>query len=153
MTREPEEDHVAIVDTLPDGWVKAMGVRFVRATASEVIAVLDVGPQHLQPLGMVHGGVFSGLVETVTSVGAGIRAMSGGKLSVGLENHTSFLHAVRRGLLRATAKPLAIGSRTQVWEANVTDERDRVVATGRVRFFVLEPGGSVAGEPVAVREG
>lgn len=147
------EDHSAIVNSLPDGWVKATGVRFVRATPTEVTAELDVGEHHKQALGMVHGGVFSGLVETVTSVGAGINAMMAGKLSVGLENHTSFLHAVRKGTIRATARPLARGGRTQVWEANVTDDRDRVVATGRVRFLVLEPGSSVGGEPVALKEG
>lgn len=147
------EDHSATVNALPDGWVKATGVRFVRATPTEVTAELDVGAHHLQALGMVHGGVFSGLVETVTSVGAGINAMMAGKLSVGLENHTSFLHAVRKGTIRATARPLARGGRTQVWEANVTDDRDRVVATGRVRFLVLEPGSSVGGEPVALKDG
>lgn len=145
------QDHVATVNGLPDGWVKAMGVQFVRATPDEVIAELEVGDAHRQPLGMVHGGVFSGLVETVTSIGAGINAMMAGKLSVGLENHTSFLHAVRRGKIRATARPLVRGARTHVWEASITDESDRVVATGRVRFLVLEPGSSVAGEAVNLR--
>jgi uncharacterized protein (TIGR00369 family) len=146
------QDHAATVSALSDGWVKAMGVRFVRANPDEVVAELDVTDVHRQPLGMVHGGVFSGLVETVASIGAGINAMMAGKLSVGIENHTSFLHAVRRGTLRATARPLARGARTHVWEATITDESGRIVASGRVRLLVLEPGSSVAGEGVALRE-
>ena len=152
MTDEHEEDHVATVSALHDGWMESMGARFVKVTRSEVIAELDVGPRHHQPLGMVHGGVLSGLVETVTSVGCGIDAMSRGKLSVGVENHTSFLHAVRRGRIRAIARAISRGSRTQVWQADVEDDRGRIVATGRVRFFVLEPGSSVAGEAVEIKD-
>ena len=128
-----------------------MGVRFVRATAEEVVAEIEVGPAHLQPYGLVHGGVYSGLIETITSVGAALEAMPRGQSAVGLENHTSFLQAVRAGTIRATARSLVGGRRTQVWEADVTDGEGRLVATGRVRFLILDAGGSIAGETVTVR--
>jgi uncharacterized protein (TIGR00369 family) len=70
---------------------------------------------------------------------------------VGLENHTSFLNAVREGLLRATARPLMRGRRTQVWEVTVTDAERRTVASGQVRFLALEAGTSLAGEPVQLK--
>jgi uncharacterized protein (TIGR00369 family) len=133
------------------GWPAAMGVRFVRATAEEVVAEIEVGPAHLQPYGLVHGGVYSGLIETITSVGAALEAMPRGQSAVGLENHTSFLQAVRAGTIRATARSLVGGRRTQVWEADVTDGKGRLVATGRVRFLILDAGGSIAGETVTVR--
>ncbi len=62
--------------------------------------------------------------------------------AVGLENHTSFLRAVREGKLTATARPVVRGRRTQVWEAEVRDDEDRLVATGRVRLLCLEQGES-----------
>ncbi len=104
--------------------------------------------QHLQPHGIVHGGVYAGLVETVASVGAALNVMAHGLTAVGLENHTSFLRAVREGTLRATARPLTRGRRTQVWEATVTDSAGRVAATGRVRLLCLEAGADLAGEKV-----
>lgn len=128
-----------------------MGLRFLRATADEVRAELEIGPDHLQGYGIVHGGVHSGVIETVASVGAALAALPRGQSVVGLENHTSFLLAVREGKLRATARPLMRGRRTQVWEAQVTDGADRLVATGRVRFIALEAGTSLAGEVVGVR--
>ena len=128
------------------GWNRAMGLRFTSATADEVVAELVIGPAHLQPHGIVHGGVYAGIVETVASVGAGISAGSRGQTAVGLENHTSFLRAVRSGTLRATARPLTRGRRTQVWEATVTDDEGRVAATGRVRLLCLDPGSELAGE-------
>ena len=72
---------------------------------------------------------------------------------VGLENHTSFLHAVREGTLRVTARPLTRGKRTQVWEGTVTDSTGRVAATGRVRLLALEADAALAGQTVDVKPG
>lgn len=134
-----------------DGWNAAMGLHFVRATGDEVVAEVHIGPVHRQPYGIVHGGVYSGIIETVTSVGAAIFALSRGQSVVGLENATSFLHAAREGALRVTARPLSRGRKTQVWEGTVTDATERVVATGRVRLLCLEAGAAVAGETVRIK--
>jgi 1,4-dihydroxy-2-naphthoyl-CoA hydrolase len=142
----------ALNDNL-DGWNRSMGLRFVSATTDEVVAELDIGPEHRQPYGIVHGGVYAGVIETVTSVGAALVAATRQQTSVGLENHTSFLHATREGRLRVVARPLQRGRRTQVWEGTVTDERGVVAATGRVRLMSLDPGASLAGETAALQPG
>lgn len=151
--RGTDGDFAADLNTMPDGFNGAMGVRFVRAVVDEVVAELTIGPVHRQPFGIVHGGVHAGLIETTASVGAAISAMARGGSVVGLENHTSFLHAVREGTLRATARPLSRGRRTHVWEVTVADESGRAVASGRVRLLVLEPGAEVAGEAVTIKTG
>ncbi|HNC95050.1 MAG TPA: PaaI family thioesterase [Myxococcota bacterium] len=121
-----------------DGWVTHTGLRFTRATRDEVVAELEVRPQHLQAYGIVHGGIYSGIVETLASVGASVDAFHQGRLAVGLENHTSFLHAVRGGLLRAVGRPLSRGRRSQVWEVGIEDATGRTVATGRVRLLCFD---------------
>jgi uncharacterized protein (TIGR00369 family) len=142
-----QDNFAELMNAQPDGWNLAMGLRFVSVTLDEVVAELAVGKPHLQPHGIVHGGVYCGVIETVASIGAGVNARARGLGTVvGLENHTSFLRAVRGGTLRATARPLTRGRRTQVWEATVTDETGRVAATGRVRLLCLEPGADLAGE-------
>ena len=145
------EDFSEMLNASLDGWSAAMGLRFVSATVDEVVAELEVGASLRQPYGIVHGGVYAGMVESVASVGAGLFAMTLGRTIVGLENHTSFLHAVREGVLRATAKPLTRGKQTQVWEGTISDASGRVAATGRVRFLGLEAGAAVAGETVAIK--
>jgi 1,4-dihydroxy-2-naphthoyl-CoA hydrolase len=129
-----------------DGYNEALGLHFVQASADEVVAELAIGAMHLQPHGIVHGGVYCAMIETVASVGANLSASPRGQTAVGLENHTSFLRAVRSGTLRATARPLTRGRRTQVWEASVTDGDGRVAATGRVRLICIDPGSDLAGE-------
>jgi uncharacterized protein (TIGR00369 family) len=145
------ENMADVINSMRDGWVAAMGLRFITAHPDIVVAELEVGPQHRQPYGIVHGGVHAGLVESVCSVGAALAVIPHGGIAVGLENHTSFLHAVREGVLTATAKPLSRGRRSQVWEASITDASGRLVSTGRVRMLVLEAEASLAGETVSVR--
>jgi 1,4-dihydroxy-2-naphthoyl-CoA hydrolase len=151
LTATADGNFASALNTARRGWNEAMGIHFVRATADEVIAELEIGAHHHQAYGIVHGGMHSGLIETVTSVGAALAALPRGQSVVGLENHTSFLNAVREGKLRATARPLMRGRRTQVWEATVADAEGRAVASGRVRFLALEAGASLAGETVKVK--
>ena len=145
------EDFAEMLNGSLDGWNTAMGMRFIRATKDEVVAELVIGPSHRQPYGIVHGGVHAGAIETVASVGAALHALPLGRSVVGLENHTSFLHAVRQGTLRITARPLTRGKRTQVWEGTVTDATGRVAATGRVRLLALEAEAPLAGQTVDVK--
>jgi uncharacterized protein (TIGR00369 family) len=147
------QDYAEILNAaMNDGWLGAMGVKVVRATRDEVMAEVTVAKEHLQAYGIVHGGVHAGIIESVASIGAACDAMPAGRTVVGLENHTSFLRAVRVGRLRAVAKPLTRGRRTQVWEASVFDDQDRIAATGRVRLLVLEPDAEVAGEKAGLKE-
>src|SRR6266436_3613866 len=115
---------------MPEGWLQAMGITITKATADEVRAELTVGPQHLQGYGIVHGGVHCGLIESLASIGAALYALPREQSVVGLENNTSFIRAVRAGAqLRAISTPITRGRKTQVWEARVLDDKDRVVAS------------------------
>lgn len=152
MAESTQEDFAEMINAATgEGWARGMGIRIVRATLEEVVAEMPIQARHLQAYGIVHGGVYSGIIETLTSIGAALHAMPEGKTVVGLENHTSFLRAVREGTLHAVATPLSRGRRSPVWECSVRDDKQRLVATGRVRLLALEPGAEVAGEKVAVR--
>jgi 1,4-dihydroxy-2-naphthoyl-CoA hydrolase len=133
------------------GFEVALKMTFTRASADEVECELPVGPDLLQPYGLVHGGVYSAIIETAASVGAALFAMRSGQTTVGLENTTSFLRAVRSGKLIAIARPLHRGRATQVWEVEVRNDEGKMAATGRVRLLCLEPGAAVAGETVGVK--
>jgi 1,4-dihydroxy-2-naphthoyl-CoA hydrolase len=140
-------DLVAELNAIRGGFNQALGLRFVSADYDEVVAEIELGPEHLQPYGLVHGGVYAAMVETLASVGAALNLGVLGLHTVGLDNNTSFLKAVRTGTLRGTARPLARGRRTQVWEVSITCE-DQLVAAGRVRLLGVEHGAVVAGESV-----
>jgi len=116
------------------GWSGAMNLVFTAATGDEVACEFEITDKHLQPWGLVHGGVHCGVIETIASIGATIHVRPNGQEAVGLENHTSFIRASRNGKLFAVAKPLSRGRTNQVWEAWIRDEAERLVARGTVRL-------------------
>lgn len=146
-------DAAPMMNEALDGWCRANGLRFTLATANRVGAEWTIAEQHLQAYGIVHGGVHCGVIETLASVGAAVFASARGQTVVGLENHTSFIRAVRIGeKLTAEARPITRGKRTQVWEATISNQAGETVATGRVRLLCLEPEAVVAGEALRVTE-
>ena len=133
------------------GFNNALGLQFTKASPDEYVAEIEISDRHLQPYGLVHGGVYAAMIETLCSTGATLTVWGENKYPVGLENNTSFLKAVRGGRLRCTARPLLLGKRTHVWEAGIHDDQGRLVASGRVRLMVLEPGAAVAGREVSMQ--
>jgi 1,4-dihydroxy-2-naphthoyl-CoA hydrolase len=146
---EPDADAADAINAMHIGtWAGAMGLKVLHASRDEVVAELEVLASHRQPHGIVHGGVYSSVIESLASIGAALDAMRHGKTVVGLENHTSFVRAIRQGVLRATAKPLTRGRRSQAWEVTIADATGALVATGRVRLIVLEPDATVGGAEI-----
>ncbi len=141
-------DASAMLNANLGGWNNAMGLRFTRVTPDECIGEVTIAPIHLQPYGIVHGGVHCGIIEAACSTGAAIVALGRNQSVVGLENATSFIAAARTGVLKVHATPVTRGRRTQVWQAVVTDEAGKTLSTGRVRLLCLDAGSELAGKNV-----
>ena len=140
------DDFSKLVNAADDGWVKSNGVVFTQVSVDKVVAHMVIRPDHLQALGLVHGGIHCALVETLASVGAAVNAIPNGMMVVGLENATSFLKAVRSGKLHGCATPVSKGRRTHVWTVSITDDQGRTAAQGRVRLLCMPADTSVAGQ-------
>lgn len=152
-TFPPAADVVALLNASRGGFEVAMGLLFTRASPAEVACEVPVGPHLTQPYGLVHGGVYASIVETVASVGAALVAMPRGQTTVGLENSTTFMRAVRAGKLTGIGVPLHPGRTTQVWEVEVRDDEGKLCAKGRVRMQCLEHGARIAGKTVGLEQG
>lgn len=108
-------------------------------TPTRVLAHLTVEAHHLQPFGIVHGGVYAAIAEAIASIGASVNASSRvpGSAVVGLDNHTTFIRATRLGTeIRAEALPRQAGRRTQSWDVSMCDPDGRELAVSRVRLLV-----------------
>ena len=145
------EEHAALINQMHEGtWAGELGLVIESATRDAVRAHVVIGARHRQPQGIVHGGVYASIIESMASIGAALDALTRGKNVVGLDNQTSFVRAVREGTLHARAMPVTRGRRTQLWDVVIENEERAVVATGRVRLLVLEPEADVAGKKLAV---
>jgi 1,4-dihydroxy-2-naphthoyl-CoA hydrolase len=118
---------------------KELGLVFTEINPDRTRAQLDVVPKLLQPMGIVHGGVYCSIVESLASVAAytWIAANGGGSV-VGVNNNTDFLRAISNGTIYGTATPVHRGRRQQLWIVTIADSDDRVVARGQVRLQNLE---------------
>lgn len=120
------------------GLNETLGFALDEAGPDRVVMSWTVGPQHLQPYGIVHGGVYCAVVEASASIGAALWYGERGKV-VGAANNTNFLRAVRDGRLVAIATPVHRGRSQQLWQVEVRDDADRLVARGEVRLQNLAP--------------
>lgn len=115
---------------------RTLGIEIVEAGPDRVVATMPVEPRHHQPLGYLHGGASVALAETVASVGAYLAAPEG-HTAFGMEINANHLRPVREGTLTATATPVAVGRTTQVWQADLRDERGRLVCVSRCTLAVV----------------
>ena len=99
------------------GWDSALGLRIEELTPTRVVAYVDIDERHQQGYGIVHGGVWASVVESVGSHGAAVAAheMTGNMAVVGVANSTDFLRPHRTGRVRATGTPILTGRTQQIW--------------------------------------
>ena len=95
-----------------------------------------VGEQHKQPLGLVHGGVFAAMAETIASQATYMAVAEDGNIAVGLSNHTSFMRPILSGSVHAEARRRHAGRTTWVWDVEMTDDDGRLCALSRVTIAV-----------------
>ena len=90
-----------------------------------------------QPLGLLNGGASCALAETVASTAANYCVDQTKAYCVGLEINANHIKSATGGLVTATAKPLHMGRRSQVWEISIVNEKNQLVCISRMTLAVL----------------
>jgi uncharacterized protein (TIGR00369 family) len=101
-----------------------------------VRAHVDIADHHKQPAGLVHGGVYASIAESITSLATYVSVAADGRSAQGLSNQTSFVRPVLDGTVHAVARPRHRGRSTWVWEVDLTDDQDRLCAMVRMTIAV-----------------
>ncbi|EME20885.1 PaaI family thioesterase [Rhodococcus triatomae] len=120
------------------GFNEHLGFTITESGPERVAATVVLGPEHHQPFGIVHGGVYCAIVETLASIGGSEYWTGPGRTVVGVNNNTDFLRAVSEGTLSAEALPIHRGRTQQLWAVTLTGEDGKLVARGQVRLANLE---------------
>jgi 1,4-dihydroxy-2-naphthoyl-CoA hydrolase len=121
-------------------FMKLLGLSFEEMGPERVVAFFETGDDLHQPWGLVHGGVFTAVIETVATTGAYQAVKDRGQLAVGVNNVTDFLRPHQQGRLRVVAEPLQQGKSQQLWQAIVEREDGKTVTRGQVRLQNVEAG-------------
>jgi 1,4-dihydroxy-2-naphthoyl-CoA hydrolase len=120
----------------PVGFDRLYGLDIVSIDDEEVVARVQVRDEILQPAGLVHGGVFASMAESMTSIATWLAVHETGKTAMGQSNQTSFLRPITTGTVHATARRRHRGRTTWVWEVEITDDEDRLCALVRMTVAV-----------------
>jgi len=122
----------------PTGFDALYGLQILEASPEEVRARVETTDDHKQPFGLVHGGLYASIAESLASIGTYLGVHESGKAAMGLSNQTSFLRPVFGGTIHAVARRRHKGRSTWLWEVDVTDDDDKLVALVRMTIAVRE---------------
>lgn len=117
--------------------VEHLGIECLELGDDYIKARMPVDRRTIQPAGILHGGASVVLAETLGSLAAFLCEDPDKKHCVGLEVNANHVRSMRSGYVYGTARPIHIGSSTQLWEIKITDEQDRLVCISRLTLAVL----------------
>ena len=112
------------------------GLQVHDISEEEVTATVPVSDHVKQPMGLVHGGLYASIAESLASMATAMAVMPDGKAAMGLSNATSFLRPITEGTVHATARRLHKGRSTWVWDVEITDDQGRRCALTRMTIAV-----------------
>ena len=133
------------------GFDRLYGLEVLALSDTEVRARVPVREQVKQQLGLLHGGVYASVAESITSLATAVAVIGAGEIATGISNSTSFLRPVTEGVVHALATRLHRGRTTWVWDVRFSDDAGRTCAVTRMTIAVrpLRPGS----EPPARADG
>ncbi|MEJ5927322.1 PaaI family thioesterase [Corynebacterium sp. H128] len=132
--RPLSQEELAALSEANRGFAQLIGIRFVHVSTERVQAEIPVTQDLLQVAGLVNGGVYCSIGETLGSI-AGLCA-AGGRPVVGINNSTNFIASCGSGVIEAEAVPVHLGHSTQTFEIKCF-HRDRLLAQTMLRTMVL----------------
>jgi uncharacterized protein (TIGR00369 family) len=120
----------------PTGFDKLYGLELLEITDELARGQVAVHDQLKQPFGLVHGGVYAAIAESLASIGTAVAVARDQKIAVGLSNQTSFLRPITAGTIHAVAVPKHRGRTTWVWEVEMSDDDGRLCVLTRMTVAV-----------------
>jgi 1,4-dihydroxy-2-naphthoyl-CoA hydrolase len=120
------------------GFDALYGLEYTEITEERVTGRVAVREELKQPAGLVHGGVYAAISESLASVATALGVIPEGKMATGLSNQTSFLRPVTEGTIHAVGTRKHRGRTTWVWEVEMFDDQGRLCVLTRMTVAVRD---------------
>ena len=121
-----------------DGFDRLVGLEITEVSDELVRGHAPVREELKQPAGLVHGGVYASIAESLASTGTALAVLPEGKFAVGLSNQTSFLRPITKGTIHAVAARRHRGRTTWVWEVEISDDAGKLCVLTRMTVAVRD---------------
>ena len=116
-----------------------MGIEFTEFTLERAVATMPV-EGNTQPVGLLHGGAYVVLGESLGSMTANLHC-GPDRLAVGVDINATHTASATGGLVTAVCTPLHLGRSMTVHEIVITDERGRRCSTVRITNSIIDRPG------------
>jgi 1,4-dihydroxy-2-naphthoyl-CoA hydrolase len=113
-----------------------VGTEWIDDDPEHARARIAVRDELRQPVGLMHGGVMSTLVESVCSRATALVVLGDGMAAMGQSISVSFMRPVTEGHAEVRARARHRGRTTWVWEAEVIDAEERLCALAQMTIAV-----------------
>lgn len=97
---------------------------------------VEVRDELKQPAGLIHGGVYAAIAESLATAGTDRTVAAEGGRAEGFSTQTSFLRPITQGMIHAVARTRHRGRTTWVWEVEISDDAGRVCVLARATVAV-----------------
>jgi 1,4-dihydroxy-2-naphthoyl-CoA hydrolase len=118
-------------------FASTLGVELVSASAEEVVGRLSWREALCTTGGALHGGALMSLADNLGGVCAYLNLPAGAATAT-ISSSTHFMHAVRRGQVTGTARPLRVGRSVIVVQTDLRDDEGRLVVQTTQAQAVIE---------------
>jgi 1,4-dihydroxy-2-naphthoyl-CoA hydrolase len=118
------------------GFSELIGVKYSDLGPDEARGSVEVGPHLLQPYGVVHGGVYASLAESICSAATYQAVRGDGMVAFGQSNSTTFLRTIADGHVNALARARQRGRTTWAWDVEMSDDDGTVCALVRMTVAI-----------------
>jgi uncharacterized protein (TIGR00369 family) len=112
------------------------GLELLGHSEDEATARVAVRDAVKQPMGVVHGGLYAAIAESLASLATAAVVMSEGSIAMGLSNATSFLRPITEGTVHAHARRVHRGRTTWIWDVDIRDDAGHLCAMTRMTIAV-----------------
>jgi uncharacterized protein (TIGR00369 family) len=113
-----------------------IGTEWIQLDPDDARARLEVRDELRQPYGILHGGVYSSLIESLCSYATAAAVYPDGMITMGQAIEVSFLRPVTSGHAEARAVARHRGRSTWVWQVEVLDDDERLCALAKMTMAV-----------------
>jgi len=113
-----------------------MGMEFVEFTLERCVATMPV-EGNTQPVGLMHGGAYVVLAESLGSMAANLHA-GPGRLAVGVDINATHTRSARSGVVTGVCTPIHLGRSMTVHDIAVSDEQGRRLSTIRITNLIKD---------------
>ena len=120
-----------------DTIIESLGIEITETGDNYIVGTMPVDNRTKQPFGILHGGASVALSETLASIGGNLTVDYEKNHVVGVEINANHVKTAKDGHVTGKCKPIKIGRSTQIWQTEITNEKNELICISRITLMVL----------------